>query len=79
MSGRHGPAESADATPADIRITGGAPTTEELAAVTAVLSAVLAQLSTEERREDQGDSQWDRSRRAPRTGVVPGGWRSWSR
>jgi hypothetical protein len=72
VSGKH-------AAPADIRVTGGEPTAEELAAVTAVLGAALAQLSDEERREEQGFSAWEQSRRAPRRGVTRGAWRSWSR
>jgi hypothetical protein len=79
VSGRHSAEAEAAAAPADIRITGGEPTAEEIAAVTAVLSSVLAQLAQEERREDQGDSMWDRSRRAPRRGVTTGAWRSWGR
>lgn len=61
----------------DIRILGGDPTPEELAAVTAVLTAALDELAGEDRRErSRGTSAWDASRRALRTPLPHGTWRS---
>ena len=69
-----------DATP-DIQITGGSPTPEEIAAVTAVLQASLAELAAEqELRAESGPSAWQRSQRQLRVPLHParGAWRSFS-
>jgi hypothetical protein len=80
VSGRH--SADGDAAPASqvagVRITGGDPTAEEIAAVTAVLSAALAAISEQDRSEDPGTTGWDRSRRAPRRRPTPGGWTDWA-
>ncbi|HEY4226628.1 MAG TPA: acyl-CoA carboxylase subunit epsilon [Pseudolysinimonas sp.] len=61
----------------DIRITGGGPSDEEIAAVTAVLSAALEELTSEGgRRERTTPSAWDRSQRAVRTPLTPGAWKT---
>jgi hypothetical protein len=61
----------------DIRITGGNATPEEVAAVTAVLSAALEELAGEHRRSaDSRPSAWQESRR-PLRGPLPfGAWRN---
>ena len=74
------PAEQEDATPT-IRVVGGSPTPEELAAVTAVLTSVLDELSAEQvRASEAGPSGWQRSQRPIRSTIVPGAgaWRSFS-
>ena len=64
----------------DIRIIGGTPTPAEIAAVTAVLEATLAQLADEATRRDVGPTAWQRSQRQLRAPVHPGAgvWRSFS-
>ncbi len=70
MSGGETPA-----TPS-IRITSGNPGPEEIAALTAVLTAALDQLAGESRREGQdAPDAWGRSRRALRTPLPRGDWR----
>jgi hypothetical protein len=60
----------------DIRILGGDPTAEEIAAVTAVLSAALDELAGEHRRAgDAGPTAWQISQRAVRRPLPLGGWR----
>jgi len=69
-----------DATP-DIRITGGSPTPEEVAAVTAVLQASLAELAAEQELLDStAPSAWQRSQRQLRVPLHSGrgAWRSFS-
>ena len=64
-----------------LRIVGGNPSPEELAAVTAVLTAVLDELSVEEERlAESGPDAWQRSQRPIRTQLVPGSgaWRGFS-
>jgi hypothetical protein len=66
---------------ADITVISGNPDTEELAAVTAVLSEVLEELAAEQgRRELAGPSAWARSQRGIRPHIQPGpgAWRSFS-
>jgi len=65
----------------DIRITGGSPTPEEVAAVTAVLQASLAELAAEqELLSENGPTAWQRSQRQLRTPLHPGrgAWRGFS-
>lgn len=63
--------------PTDIRIVSGNPDPEEIAAVTAVLSAALEELGGEHRRrQNGGPSAWQRSQRAVRSPLVRGAWRS---
>ena len=65
-----------DARP-DIRIVAGEPDAEEIAAVTAVLSAALDELGGEQRRrQGNGPSGWQRSQRAIRVPLVRGAWRT---
>ena len=72
--------DSEDATAPDIRIVSGRPTPEEVAAVTAVLTAALSQLAQQDRREQRtAPSGWDRSRRALRAPLTTGAWRSFGR
>ena len=69
-----------DPTP-DIRIVGGSPSTEEIAATTAVLDAVLEELAAEHGRVKlNGQSGWTLSQRPIRqmTGLPSGGWRNFS-
>jgi hypothetical protein len=72
--------EPADPTPT-IRVVGGSPTPEELAAITAVLTNVLDELSAEQvRHASTGPSAWQQSQRPIRSTIVPGAgaWRSFS-
>lgn len=59
---------------ADIRITGGQPSDEEIAALTAVLSAALDELAGEHRRQRITPTAWERSQRGVRTPLTPGTW-----
>jgi len=64
----------------DIRILGGDPTPEEIAAITAVLSAALDELAGEHRRRQApGPSAWQRSQRTAPTPLVRGEWRRFGR
>jgi hypothetical protein len=66
--------------PADIRIVSGNPEPDEVAAVTAVISAALDELGGEQRRrQNGGPSAWQRSQRAVRSPLVRGAWRSSAR
>jgi hypothetical protein len=62
--------------PPEIRITGGNPDAEEIAAITAVLSAALDELAGEQRRrQSAGPSAWQRSQRTVREPLTHD-WRS---
>ena len=72
---------TSDAPAPGLRIVGGNPTPAELAAVTAVLTAVLDELSSEhEKRAESGPDAWQRSQRPIRTPLAPGrgAWRAFS-
>ena len=59
----------------DIRITGGRPSDEEIAAVTAVVSAALEELASESgRRQRVTATAWERGQRSVRTPLTPGTW-----
>lgn len=61
----------------DIRILGGNPDAEEVAAITAVLAAALDELAGEQRRaQSSGQTAWQRSQRAIRRPLVRGAWRT---
>jgi hypothetical protein len=65
----------------DIRVIGGNPSAEEIAATTAVLTAVLEELAEENGRVSAaGPSAWQRSQRGLREPLTPGNgaWRSFS-
>lgn len=66
-------AEQEGAQLAQLRILSGDPDAEELAALTAVLSAAMAQLATQARRREQGASAWQRSQRQLRR-PLEGDW-----
>jgi hypothetical protein len=67
----------ADDSGPDIRIVSGDPDAEEIAAITAVLSAALDELGGEQRRrQNGGPSGWQRSQRAIRSPLVRGAWRT---
>jgi collagenase-like PrtC family protease len=57
-----------------LRIVGGSPSSEEVAAVTAVLTAALDAVAGERLREQQGQTAWQRSQRSIRTPLTPGAW-----
>ena len=60
---------------ADIRVIGGDPTPEELAAVTAVVTSALDVIAGERRRQSlAAQSAWQRSQRPVRTPLRPGTW-----
>ncbi|MGE3193616.1 MAG: acyl-CoA carboxylase epsilon subunit [Microbacteriaceae bacterium] len=64
-------------TATDIRILGGNPDAEEIAAITAVLAAALDELAGEERRaQSTGPTAWQRSQRPIRRPLVRGAWRT---
>ncbi|MGV8884461.1 MAG: acyl-CoA carboxylase subunit epsilon [Microbacteriaceae bacterium] len=72
--------EPDDTTPT-IRVVGGSPTAEELAAVTAVLTSVLDELAAEHvRHASSGPSAWQVSQRPIRAALTPGmgAWRSFN-
>lgn len=67
--------------PIDIQIIGGSPTPEEVAAVTAVLQASLAELAAEQALLDtDATTAWQRSQRQLRAPLhnSRGSWRSFS-
>ena len=73
-------AQQDESTPT-IRVVGGSPSPEELAAITAVLTTVLDELSAEQvRHASAGPSAWQRSQRPIRATIVPGAgaWRSFT-
>jgi hypothetical protein len=60
----------------EIRILGGNPSDEDIAAVTAVLTAALEELAGESRRRgDQRPTAWQASQRDIRTPLPIGAWR----
>ena len=63
--------------PVAIRVTGGNPTPEELAAATAVLQASLDELAGVHLLKARTRSAWERGRRPLRQQVNPGGWAIW--
>ncbi|TBN55929.1 acyl-CoA carboxylase subunit epsilon [Glaciihabitans arcticus] len=70
-----------DAAAPEFRIVAGNPTPAELAAVTAVLTGVLDELSAEQGRlAHTGPSAWAISQRPIRSTIAPGqgAWRSFS-
>ena len=61
----------------DIRITGGDPSDEEIAAITAVLTVALDELAGAHRRRQRlTPTAWERSQRDVRTPLVPGTWQA---
>jgi hypothetical protein len=66
-----------DEQPYDIRIAGGNPSDEDIAAVTAVLGLALEELAGDHgRRQRLTPSAWERSQRSVRTPLTPGAWKS---
>ncbi len=63
---------------ASIRVVGGSPSAEELAAVTAVLQAALDELAGLHRLEQKQPSAWERNRRPLRQPLQRGAWSSWA-
>ncbi len=58
-----------------IRITGGHPTDDDIAAVTAVLTVALDELAGDHRRRQRlTPTAWERSQRGVRTPLTPGTW-----
>ena len=64
---------------ADIRVVGGDPTPEELAAATAVLQASLDELAGMHRVARRAVPTWERERRGLRGPLEPGAWNRWAR
>jgi hypothetical protein len=63
--------------PTEIRFLAGNPDPDEIAAISAVLSAALEELAGEQRRQQtSGPSTWQRSQRNVRTPLVRGSWRN---
>ena len=62
-----------------VRVVGGNPTPEELAAATAVLQAALDEVAGLRLRTQRARTRWDAERRGLRTPLEPGGWNSWAR
>ncbi|PZQ89671.1 MAG: hypothetical protein DI534_07700 [Leifsonia xyli] len=71
--------ESPRETPPAIRVVGGDPSAEELAAVTAVLQASLEELAGMHRRTQRTPTVWERERRGLRAPLARGGWNRWAR
>lgn len=69
----------AGAAAAQIRVDAGNPTPEELAAVTAVLQASLAELAGLHRRTERTPTAWERGRRGLRQPLERGAWTRWGR
>ena len=72
------PAEQPTPAPStpEIRILGGSPSPEDIAAVTAVLTAALDELASESRRSgDRGPTGWQESQRDIRRPLPFGAWR----
>jgi hypothetical protein len=65
--------------PDAIRVVGGDPTPEELAAATAVLRASLDELAGMHRRAQRTPTTWERERRGLRQPIERGGWNRWAR
>ncbi|WP_294178024.1 acyl-CoA carboxylase subunit epsilon [uncultured Schumannella sp.] len=63
----------------EIRITGGNPSPEQIAAVTAVLGAALEQLASEDRPVATGQNGWQRSQRGLRRPLTRGEWTQFPR
>ncbi len=61
----------------DIRVTGGHPSDQEIAALTAVLTVALDELAGEDRRRQRlVPSAWERSQRVVRTPLTTGTWQT---
>lgn len=73
------PQPDAEAGAAQIRVDGGNPTPEELAAATAVLQASLAELAGLHRRSERTPTAWERGRRGLREPLERGAWNRWGR
>jgi len=69
--------EPADVTDS-IRVVGGDPLPEELAAATAVLQATLAELAGVHRKAQRTPTAWERGRRGLRGTLPHGGWNNWA-
>ncbi len=65
--------------PDAIRVVGGDPSPEELAAATAVLRAALDEVAGMHRRAQRTRSNWERESRGLRQPLEPGGWNRWAR
>ena len=63
---------------AAIRVVGGDPSAEELAAATAVLQATLDELAGMHRKDRRTPSAWERGRRGLREPLARGGWNHWA-
>lgn len=61
-----------------IRVVGGNPTREELAAATAVLRAALDELAGMQRRAQRAPTTWERERRGLRQPLERGAWNRWA-
>ena len=62
-----------------IRVVGGDPTPEELAAATAVLRAALDEFAGLQRRIQRAPTTWERQRRGLRQPLERGAWNRWAR
>jgi hypothetical protein len=73
-------AEPFDLELVEISINAGNPSPTELAAVTAVITAALAELEEDSRTSAARVSAWQRSQRAVRSPLTPGygAWRGFS-
>ena len=56
----------------DVRVLRGAPTPEEIAAVTAVLSAAVVEEAAKAPEKSSVPSAWQRSQRIMRSPLIPG-------
>jgi len=69
-----------DAATTEFEVVAGAPTPEELAAVTAVITSMIEEVEDGRRAEGPRVSAWQRSQRSIRAPLHPGAgaWRSFS-
>jgi hypothetical protein len=69
-----------DAATPEFEVVAGAPTPEELAAITAVITSMIEELEDGQRAEGPRVSAWQRSQRSIRVPLHPGAgaWRSFS-
>jgi hypothetical protein len=72
--------DQTDALAVPMRVLSGNPTTEEVAAVTAVVTAALEELADQNARIESGPSAWQQSQRNIRATLRPGAgaWRGFA-
>lgn len=77
MSAGHEEHQEPQELTASIRVIGGDPSPEDLAAATAVLQATLDELAGMHRKAQRAPTAWERGRRGLRENLPRGGWNRW--